>query len=364
MKTKKSLSAVTKFFFAIFVLVPMMFLSACAKERASKKPTVVHFVAYYDESDTRLPNPTMMTHLIFALCRVNADFSLQFPTKKMLAKVSRLKEINPDLKITLLVGGVKSEHFSAAVATEQARTTLLNNIATVVEEYNLDGIDLDWEFPKTQADVDNYTLLMRDFKARFPNKILTVDVGNEVTFLDFKNAAKYVDFFNLMSYDYSLRSHNAPLYASPLKNNNYVAKSAEKLMKLVPPEKILLGIPFYGISTAEKDKAQPQVAYRGIENRAKAANLTLCRNEMARAPFYFNSDMKIEISFDDKKSVREKCRYAKKKNLGGVMVWQCLFDDDDLTLSQVIADEYDLKYNLELSEKIKEIAESTVTPQN
>ncbi len=341
----------------------MMFLSACAKEKSATKPVVAHFVAYYDERDTRLPNPTMMTHLIFALSRVNEDFSLQFPAKKMLAKVMRLKEINPKLKITLLVGGVKCEHFSAAVATEQSRATLLNNLAAVIDEYNLDGIDLDWEFPKTQADVDNYTLLMRDFKARYPEKILTVDVGNEITHLDFKGAAKYVDFFNLMSYDYSLRSHNAPLFASPLKNNNYVAKSVEKLMELVPAEKILMGIPFYGISTADKDKAQPQIAYRGIEDRAIADNLTLCRNEMARSPFYFNSDMKIAISFDDKKSVREKCRYAKKKGLGGVMVWQCLFDDDDLTLSQTIAKEYKLRYDLSKSAKAKEIAESTDTAQ-
>ncbi len=323
-----------------------------SQKKWDKKPVVAHFVCYYDESIQRLPNPNYMTHIIFGLARINKDFSLSIPTEKMLSKVAALKKDNPDVKITMLVGGVRSANFSEACRTKQTRAKLLSSFGKYMRKYNLDGIDLDWEFPTKvdpatgqngiPEDVQNYTLLMRDFKRRFPDKILTVDVGNTVEHIDFTECAKYVDYFNLMTYDYSLRSHSAPLFPSPMKNNNCVSMGVEKLMSLVPSEKILMGIPFYGILTSEKYKNQPQIAYSGIASRAKADNLTLFRNEIARASCYMDSDMKIALSFDDEQTVREKCRYARDKKLGGVMVWQYLYDDNAHTLSNAIADECDV----------------------
>ena len=49
--------------------------------------------------------------------------------------------------------------------------------------------------------------------------------------------------------------------------------------------------------------------------------------------------MQPAIMFDDETSIREKCRYAREKKLGGVSVWQSLGDDDSFTLSRATAEE-------------------------
>ncbi len=323
-------------------------LAFVTKTYAASSPIILHYVTYMNGNDTRLPNPMMMTHLVYAIVRVNEDFSLQVTSEEMLARVATLKDVNPKLKITFLLGGVQSQYVGPAVSTPENRSKLLDNVEALLTKYNLDGVDMDWEFPKNQEESDNYILLMKDFKTRFPNKFLSVTVGAGIgageEHFDAYAASKYADCLTLMGYDYSLASYCAPLFGCPIKNNNYVSLGIEKLLsKSVPANKILLGIPFYGISTAPQDAEQPQIAYRGIEARAKAGNYTRCRDEISRVPFYMSSQQKIAISFDDAQSVSEKCQYAKEKGLAGVMVWQCLFDDDNLTLSRAILNEYGLQ---------------------
>ena len=79
--------------------------------------------------------------------------------------------------------------------------------------------------------------------------------------------------------------------------------------------------------------------YRDIIEYAKRHELVLCRDEIARSPFYLDAKMQPAIMFDDETSIREKCRYAREKKLGGVSVWQSLGDDDSFTLSRATAEE-------------------------
>ena len=48
-----------------------------------------------------------------------------------------------------------SRYFSSACATAQSRSTFVNNIVTVYKQYNLDGIDFDWEYPGQQGEGSN-----------------------------------------------------------------------------------------------------------------------------------------------------------------------------------------------------------------
>lgn len=46
-------------------------------------------------------------------------------------------------------------HFSSAVSTNQSRSVFVGNILTVYKAFNLDGIDIDWEYPGRQGEGDN-----------------------------------------------------------------------------------------------------------------------------------------------------------------------------------------------------------------
>jgi chitinase len=59
----------------------------------------------------------------------------------------------------------------------------------------------------------------------------------------------------------------------------------------------------------------------------------------AKAPYLFNADKKIFISYDDEKSVKKKCKYVKKHHLAGVMFWEYNSDKKEYLL-KTIADKF------------------------
>lgn len=82
-----------------FILLSALTPAAFSVEAAAaEKPVVAQFAAYYSGKDARLPDPNLVTHIIFAPARINADFSLQIPAENMLGKVAALKAKNPDFE--------------------------------------------------------------------------------------------------------------------------------------------------------------------------------------------------------------------------------------------------------------------------
>ncbi len=85
-------------------------------------------------------------------------------------KLKYLKKDNPDLKIIISIGGWSwSENFSDAVLTESSRKKFATTGVAIVEQYNLDGIDIDWEYPGLRGednvfrpeDKQNFTLMFK-----------------------------------------------------------------------------------------------------------------------------------------------------------------------------------------------------------
>jgi chitinase len=65
-----------------------------------------------------------------------------------LRKLSELKKINPDLKILISIGGwTWSKNFSDATLTDTSTRNFALSAVDIVSKYNLDGIDIDWEYP-------------------------------------------------------------------------------------------------------------------------------------------------------------------------------------------------------------------------
>ena len=59
------------------------------------------------------------------------------------------KEINPELKIVIAIGGwnFPSAYFSEMASTPEYRAAWIKKAKKFIDQYDLDGIDLDWEFP-------------------------------------------------------------------------------------------------------------------------------------------------------------------------------------------------------------------------
>ena len=212
---------------------------------------------------------------------------------------------------------------------EALRSAFAKDCRRVVDEFKLDGIDIDWEYPgedvaqisASENDIDNYTLLMRDIRAAIgPDKLLTHATAGSGKFYDFAALDEYLDWTNVMSYDLgNAPYHNAPLYPSELLEPESMSVSEciqAHLDKGIPPEKLVLGMPFYG---------------RGKEGFPRGIDVTKAHllpdytyhwHSVSQVP-YLTSDETGEIvyGFDDEKSLRIKALYALDKGLKGCMYW-------------------------------------------
>jgi chitinase len=83
-----------------------------------------------------------------------------------------LKEINPNLKTLLAVGGwafndpPTQNRFSNMVSTKESRTIFIESVVSLLGLHRFDGIDIDWEYPAADdrggrpEDFVNYVLLL------------------------------------------------------------------------------------------------------------------------------------------------------------------------------------------------------------
>lgn len=201
--------------------------------------------------------------------------------KENLRRVNELKaEQNPDLKVLLSVGGWGARGFSDVAATEEGRATFANSCKQFVDEFQLDGIDLDWEYPviggwgevkARPEDKQNFTLLLQAVRdAIGSDKLLTIAGSANVKFTtewtEFQKVVEILDFINCMTYDFHHETcyYGYGLYAStmwPTRDavSEYNADMAihRYIVKGCPPEKINLGytLGYTTLPSALRDEA-------------------------------------------------------------------------------------------------------------
>ncbi|POT26664.1 chitinase [Citrobacter freundii] len=147
-----------------------------------------------------------------------------------LLKIPQLRKQNPNLKVLLSVGGWGARGFSGAAATKETRAVFIQSAQEIMAKYDLDGIDLDWEYPvngawglveSQPADRANFTALLTELRAALEHKkLLTIAVGANAespkSWVDVKAIAPSLDYINLMTYDmaYGTQYFNSNLYDS------------------------------------------------------------------------------------------------------------------------------------------------------
>ena len=128
--------------------------------------------------------------------------------------------------------------------------TLSTQIASYVEEYNLDGVNVDIE-NVTHEQKDQYTELVRLLREKLPEgKELSVAVAANPNnwqvgwhgSYDYAALAEHADYLMLMAYD----EHFEGGEAGPVASVDFVERSIRHALTYVSPDKLVLGVPLYG----------------------------------------------------------------------------------------------------------------------
>ncbi len=136
---------------------------------------------------------------------------------------------------------------SAYVLTHtSARDYLTNQIIAAAIEYNLDGINLDFE--ALSSDVgDAYIQFVRELSIKCKNNDLVLSVDNYVptsytAFYNRKEQALFADYVIIMAYD---EHYSGSEDIGSVSSIGFVKKGVTDTLQEVPAEQTILGVPFY-----------------------------------------------------------------------------------------------------------------------
>ena len=323
-----------------FVLM-LLTMAWTVKSQAQKPGMVVG--AYVTSWTDDVPDPNVMTHINYAFGHVNDSFDgVRIDNPERLKMIVGLKQQNPKLKVLLSIGGWGSGRFSEMAASKDNREKFANDCLRVVEEFGLDGIDIDWEYPTQSTanisaspdDTANFTLLMGDLRKAIGNdKLLTAATVCDAQYIDFLSCIDYLDLVNVMAYDMSEgEAHHAALYPSEISGECTSSQAVEAHLKAgVPKEKLVMGVPFYGKGNREdagvKAFRETGVLPEGYERRW---------SEESQVPYIVNAKGEFVFGGEDVKSLTAKCQYILDHNLRGGMYWDYANDNPQHEFSQTL----------------------------
>ncbi len=314
-------------------------------------------VAFYkgDGLDIEQYDLSKLTHLIFCFTYLDGNkMTIKNEADAgILKQFVALKNKYPKLQVLISFGGWGGcETCSDVFSTDAGRKEFVASVKEMLEYYHADGIDLDWESPviggyknhkASNADKDNFTALVKELRISLPAESeISFDANSFNEYLqlsiDWQAVMPLVDFVNLMTYGLpankgGITGHHAALYSSSSQ-----IESADKAIKTldsigVPMHKVIIGAAFYSFVVENVDSINNGLGRTGkfktninynklITDYTETKGYHYYWDSIAQAPFLYNKQLQVFVTYDDKKSVAAKTQYAIDKNLGGIMFWK------------------------------------------
>lgn len=245
------------------------------------------------------------------------------------------------------------------VCDAACRSLFISRIAGWVQEYGLDGINFDFE-KMDPADKEAYTAFIAACKQALPpGKTVSVDVtvpldnpeGNWWQCYDRAGLGRAADYVAVMAYD------NPDV--EPVAAIGWVSGKTKDMLELVPAEKLLLGVPFYGVDflfdtpgggggtltelpPLVKSKARKTMTPSGIQSLLEKGSYTSggkdtsvdywiekgeWQAEQAVMRYaYLDADGLLHVAYcEDERSLEAKGRLSAFERLAGAAVWRMEF---------------------------------------
>lgn len=263
--------------------------------------------------------------IVFAFAYINKKgLYLRYP-QNLTAISKKAKEAG--CKILL---GVSASHsmFKYITANENRRNHLITQLMQYLQKYQLDGVDMDWEFPsKKDKTNEAFTLFLKELSdschtnARYYLSCAVspgVNGGRRSSAIDTELlTGDWVDWFNIMVYD-----NFSEVYPYQHHSDINMAITSFKYWRQVrkmKKEKCVMGLPLYGRPSGIKQQGKVKTYAAILHNGG--------------SPFKDSAVIKIDttrtkdtltqytIYYDGIKTIRKKAKGAVKYG-GGVMFWE------------------------------------------
>jgi len=242
-----------------------------------------------------------LTHINYSFLTPKDDGTFNLINNGWKLKLITENAHKHNVKVLISVGGWGwDQQFETVAADPSLRSAFVQSLKAFVDEYQLDGADIDWEYPDAGQSAQNFLAMMTELRAAMPDKLFTTAVvsygENGMGILP--ETFELFDFVNVMTYD-------GPDHGSMEQFERGLSFWSERGLS---KEKIVMGIPFYG---------DPNLAYNKIVQEDPAA-AQMDTFEYAGATYHYNGIPTVEA----------KTHMAMEK-ASGIMFWTLNFDTQD-----------------------------------
>lgn len=249
------------------------------------------------------------------------------------------------------------EVFSSA----SKRASVIRQLMDYAAQYDLDGINVDVETIPTESG-PHFAQLIREMSIECRRRGLILSVDNYVPmgFNDHYNRPEqgvFADYVIIMGYD---EHYAGGAEAGSVASIGYVRSGIENTVSVVPPEKVINGVPLYTRLWIETPKTQEQIEDEMVswdeegneinkdEEDIIPYTLEVQTLKMADGVISANANGKpawdevtqqnyatwqkggktYEIWLEDRESLTAKLEVMKQNNLAGVAAWQVAYAED------------------------------------
>lgn len=331
------------------------------------KPQIVGFLPYWLLTKANKAYEKYLTNLTYFGLTVDAEGKLvkrvnpaeQEPGwtalngDKVAARFADAKRKN--LKTSLLViSGDEAVVGQMINDPEISANNLIADAVPIMKEHGFTDLNLDIEVfmdasASARQNFTKFTQAVKDGLVRQKAGTLSIDLIPislvKEKLYDAKALGEIADTVILMTYDYHYLGGMttgavAPIGGAGVSVEFDVETAVQEALKVIPKEKILLGIPLYGYSwetivnmpeSATIPGGAATASTRKVaEILAGCASCSAQFDPVAKEPYliYPEGDVFKQIYYENESSMKEKILLAQKYKLGGIALWAIGYEDD------------------------------------
>ncbi|MDD6481182.1 MAG: glycosyl hydrolase family 18 protein [Lachnospiraceae bacterium] len=230
------------------------------------------------------------------------------------------------------------------------RQNLVNQIISMAIQYNLDGINLDFEALNREEVGDSYIQMVRELSIKCANNGIVLSIDNYVpteytSFYNRAEQANFADYVVIMGYD----EHYAGSDAGSVSSLNWVKQGVADTLKEVPAEQVILGMPFYTRvwaltpedENADSADADTDTAYEVSSQiyGMRAANELLATKGAVKTwqedcgqnyAEFTDGNSKYQVWLEDAASAEARLKVMDENKLAGASFWKLGFETSDV----------------------------------
>lgn len=236
----------------------------------------------------------------------------------------------------------RTEDTTYILTHTSVRQNLVNQIVSMAIQYNLDGINIDFEYLDSAAVGDGYIQFIRELSLKCANNgiVLSVDVLHPASYnavYNLSELADFADYVVMMEYD---EHYSGSEEEGSVASISWVREGVSTTLKDVPSDQLILGMPLYTrvwVKTPNSDASDTEIVYNLSSSAySSTASATLVESHNAEKVWledcgqfyaeYEENGSTYMIWMEDSSSTEERLRLMEEYGLAGASFWSLYWD--------------------------------------